>query len=288
MCNKNVAQHKNKVPLMKQAILIVILFCSFTTLTSAQIYDPNPPTTIDGASIRQNKKKLDIGKMRFGAYVAPIVTWMQPTSTKDEDGNYKVRSNGSKMGYMWGLMAEYYFAENYGIATGFHLSREGGEIITDLIPSSATPTNTVKYANMKYNLQYLDLPFALKLRSDEFKNKMSIFAQVGLTLKINISKKSSYIINYYDETGTLKSVDGDNEILKGALAINPVLLELNLGAGIEYPITNKLSFYTGIFFNNGFLPDVTNPENYSLQYKGTFKDGTVRLNSFALRVGIFF
>jgi len=46
-----------------------------------------------------------------------------------------------------------------------------------------------------------------------------------------------------------------------------------------------------LFFNNGFAPDATNPEKYDgsrLGYQGTFRDGNVRLNNFALRVGLFF
>jgi len=43
-----------------------------------------------------------------------------------------------------------------------------------------------------------------------------------------------------------------------------------------------------VFFNNGFAPDMTNPDKYELNYAGTFKDGHTRLNNFALRLGLYF
>lgn len=270
---------------MKKTLVLTFITSLIALGATAQQYDGTAPTGLENTD---KAHRIDVKKLHFGAYVAPTVTWMQPNSSKSEDQKYHVDGNGSKMGYLWGLMADYYFTENYGISTGFNLNRGGGEIITSLIHDSGPVANTVKYANFNYNLQYLDLPFALKLRSDEFKNGLSVFAQIGLTLKINISKKSRYIVNYYDENATYQTASGDNEILRGGLSINPILLEMNVGGGIEYPITDKLSFYTGIFFNNGFLPDVTNPENYSLGYNGSFKDANTRLNNFALRVGIFF
>ena len=70
------------------------------------------------------------------------------------------------------------------------------------------------------------------------------------------------------------------------------MLQMNIGAGAEYPISNKLTAYAGLFFNNGFTPDATAPQKYDsekLGYgKGEFKDGNTRLNNFALRIGLFF
>lgn len=65
---------------------------------------------------------------------------------------------------------------------------------------------------------------------------------------------------------------------------------MNLGAGAEYDLGHNMKGYAGIFFNNGFLPDATKPNNYKLGTYGNlpFTDGNVRLNSFSLRIGIYF
>ena len=235
--------------------------------------------------------KIDVNKIRFGAMVAPTITWMYPTTSTSDDGKYKVSSDGSKVGYMWGLMAEYYFANNYAIVSGFEINSQGGKINTystaDIGPSN--PTNTVISTHFDYRLQYIEIPVALKLISDELpKNGARIYGQVGLTLGINISRIATYNVVYFDENGVSQTASGNNQKLTGSLAVPPAMLQLNVGLGVEYPIASKLMFYTGLFFNNGFLPDATNPKNYTLGYKGSFSDGNTRLNNIALRLGLFF
>jgi len=271
-------------------IFLPILFAILTaTSVSAQKYEyvdvPNTPERT-----AYNKSSLDLNHVRFGAYFAPTITWMHPTASTSDDGHYHVTSKGSKVGYCWGLVAEYYFAPNYGISTGFNIDQEGGKIVTGYTASvDPTQPNTVLNTSFDYKLQFLEIPFALKLRSDELgKNGIRVFGQIGLTAAINISKKATYSVDYTDQSGNEKNVSADNQILKGALSVPPILLQLNVGAGIEYPITEKMYFYTGLFFNNGFLPDATNPENYTLGYRGSFTDANTRLNNFALRVGLFF
>lgn len=238
--------------------------------------------------------KIDIRKTRFGLVVAPNISWMKPTSTKSNDRLYNIESGGSNIGFSWGLMADYFFTSNYGIATGFQLNTTGGiieatyDINNNNIPSTQ---NIVKNARFDYKLQYLEIPFGLKLLSDELSGGVKVFGNIGVTLGINLSKKATYEVVYTDTANGVsidRTVSGDNEKLRGGLAITPVLFQLNLGGGLEYPLTDKLSFYAGIFFNNGFTPDVTTPKEIDLDYKGSFSDGNTRLNNVSLRLGIFF
>ncbi len=235
--------------------------------------------------------RINVNKIHFGIYIAPDISWMHPTSTKSDDGNYYVNSKGGKAGYMWGLMMDYYFAPNYAIATGFDINSSGGRITTAYNPNlvSTSTANSVLNTDFDYKLQYLEIPFALKLRSDPINNDgLKIYGQIGLTAAINISRKASYTVDYNDAGGNYRTLQGDNEKLTGSLAVAPIILQLNLGAGIEYPLTPKLHFYSGLFFNNGFLPNTVSPKNYDMGYAGTFTDGYVRLNSLSLRVGLFF
>lgn len=274
---------------MKKLLLPLIFALLIVEQASAQKYEyVDVPNTPEGNV--QRGSMLDLNRVRFGAYFSPTITWMHPTASTSDDGHYHVVSKGSKVGYCWGLIAEYYFAPNYGITTGFNVDQEGGKINTTYT-SAVDPTqpNTVLNTSFDYRLQFLEIPFALKLRSDALgKNGIRVFGQIGLTAAINISKKATYDVEYTDQTGTDRTVSADNQLLKGALSVPPIMLQLNVGAGIEYPITEKMSFYTGLFFNNGFLPDATAPQNYTLGYKGSFTDANTRLNNFALRVGLFF
>jgi hypothetical protein len=232
---------------------------------------------------------IDVNRLRFGAYFAPNVSWMKPTSGKTDNGVYRVRSNGSRVGYTWGLMMDYFFAENYGISTGFQINNTGGSIRTNRLETDSV-ANTVYNSDFKYSLQYLEIPFQLKLLSDPIAsaNDLSVFGQIGLTAGFNIGKKATYEVGYTDMYGGYQTIEGDKEKLSGSFTIAPFMLQLNIGGGIQKPISEKMDFYFGLFFNNAFLPDVTNPNEYDLDYNGKFSDGNIRLNSFAFRLGLFF
>jgi hypothetical protein len=224
-------------------------------------------------------RTLEMKSLRFGAYFAP---------NKSTDGLYRVRSGGSKVGFTWGLMADYFFAENYCISSGFQINTTGGNLEVNRIASDTLP-NTVTDASFNYSLQYLELPFQLKLLSDPIlDSRLKIFGQIGLSAGINIGKKATYDVLYTNAQGVFQKISEEKEKLRGSTSIAPVTLQLNIGAGIQRPLTEKLSFYFGLFFNNGFAPDATNPKEYDLRYSGSFSDGNIRLNSFVFRFGILF
>ena len=279
---------------MTKAYFLLFLCLGLINNAFAQQYENEPlpatPPTRSNYTTTYNNSRININKLRFGAYFAPAVSWLQPTASKSDDGNYFVSSNGAKPGYTWGLMADYFFAPNYGIATGFNINTIGGNLINSATSKLDTTTaNTVKYANFDYTLQFIEIPLALKLQSDPLSAKgLRIFGQIGLTLAINIGRKIDYTVNYNDNNGLPAVASGNNEKLEGTLAVPPVMIQMNLGAGLEYPIRQKLAFYFGLFFNNGFLPSAVNPQNYTLDYTGSFSSTNTRLNSFAFRFGMFF
>jgi len=281
---------------MAKTYFLLLLCLGLLSNAFAQQYEneplpePAPTHSHHTSNNAYNNGRIDINKLRFGAYFAPSIGWMHPTSSKSDDGNYFITSNGSKFGYAWGLMADYFFAENYGISTGFNINTSGGTLINTATSKLDTfKANTVKYANFDYSLQFIEIPFALKLRSDAISDRgLRIFGQIGLTLGINISRKVDYTVNYNDASNTPSVASGSNEKLQGTLAVPPVMLQMNLGGGIEYPIKQKLAFYFGLFFNNGFLPSAVSPQNYTMDYTGIFTGTNTRLNSLAFRFGLFF
>jgi hypothetical protein len=218
---------------------------------------------------------------------------MKPTASTDDEKVFNVSNNGSKIGFTYGLMADYFFAENYGIATGIQINQTGGKILaTNRTPRAANLDERVVKAEFDYRLQYLEIPLALKLRTDEF-NGFRFFGQLGVTAGFNIGKKADYDVEYFRSGATVANDTSGTKIkLTGSLGhIAPLMFQMNIGAGAEYPISNKLSFYIGLFFNNGFAPDATKPnlfEEDKLGYRGEFRDASTRLNNFALRLGLFF
>lgn len=270
---------------MKKLIFIAICGIGLASNVYGQKYEYGPEQPMRGGA--------ELKKARFGLFVAPNISWMKPTANKSDDKLYLVDNPGNKIGFSWGLMIDYFFSDNYGIATGFQLTSTGGKMNVERNPNVAAPAaaNIVQSANFDYKLQYLEIPFGLKLLSDELSSGIRVYGQVGVCAGIGISKKANYDVTYSDTNSAgatvSKTVAGEDEKIQGT-GISPVMLHMNLGAGIEYPISAKMSFTAGIYFNNGFVPDVTNPKEFDLDYKGKFSDGNTRLNSVGLRIGIFF
>ncbi|MFT4061565.1 MAG: porin family protein [Edaphocola sp.] len=228
---------------------------------------------------------IDTKQFRFGVFVAPTIAWMKPTTDKTDDGSYAPTSEGSKVGFTYGLMAEYNFQENYAVVTGLQINMGGGKINSEYLGSNTT--SQVQSASFNYRLNYFEIPVALKLRTDNISG-FRFFGQLGLTTGFNIAKKATYDVKYYDDAGDLQTASGQNEKIKGTLAIAPIMFTMNIGAGAEYPLNDKLAAYFGLFFNNGFAPDATNPEKYKMAYGLGFGDANTRFNNFALRLGLFF
>lgn len=256
-----------------------LLICSATTLLFLQA------SPLFAQETTASVTNIDSKKFRFGVFVAPTMSWMRPTTDKTDDGQYAPKNNGSKLGFTYGLMAEYNFAENYAIVTGLQVNMTGGKITSNYLGSEKT--SVVTAADFNYRLNYLEIPVGLKLRTDPISG-FRFFGQLGLTTGFNIAKKATYTVNYLDGNNKAQVSKGENEKIKGTLAIAPVMFTMNIGAGAEYPINNKLAAYVGLFFNNGFAPDATNPNKYTMPYGLSFKDGNTRLNNFALRLGLFF
>lgn len=267
---------------MKSLITVLLASCVLTSTTlHAQDYEIIEPVS--------SNSKIDVKKLKFGIFFAPTISWMKPTASKSDDGTYMVESLGSKMGYTWGLMIDYFFTENYGLYTGSQINTSGGKILASYPAHLLPGPNTVYKADFNYTVQYLEFPFNFKFKTDEIgKTDYKAFAQLGLTAGFNIGKRANYTVHYTDEHTNMKTATGSRERLAGGLTMAPMMLQLNVGAGLERPITDKLVAYAGIFFNNGLLPDATNPKEFKLGYNGTFGDGKVRLNNFALKLGIFF
>lgn len=248
-----------------------------------------PEATDEYVEVDETKPSMDIEKVRIGAYLSPNISWMHPTSSKSSDGDFYVGSNKNIVGFSWGLMADYFFTENYGFATGFQLNNTGGNIVVSRKIAGDTSMNFVQDADFTYRVQYLEIPFCLKLKSDEVANGIKIFGQIGLSAGFNIGKKATYNVKYWDtDLNTWNTAKGDKEKLYGSFTVAPMNLQMNVGLGVEKKISRKMDFYFGVFFNNGFLPDATKPEELNLDFKGRFSDGNVRLNNLSFRFGLFF
>jgi hypothetical protein len=148
----------------------------------------------------------------------------------------KVDNGGSKMGYNFGLLVDYFFGDNYAITSGLTINTTGGKL--EYLSSG---NNTVE-ARQRYNLRYIEIPMGLKLRSEDLK-RMNIYGRFGLSPQLNIMAKDN------DDNGISDEVK---------------LLDLgyHIGGGIEYSVGGKNALVFGLLFNNGFM-DTTKRNGYN-------------------------
>lgn len=163
------------------------------------------------------------GDTRLSFVLSPQISWIK----SDMD---RVNNGGSKMGYNFGLLVDYFFGDNYAITSGLTINTTGGKL--EYLSSG---NNTVE-ARQRYNLRYIEIPMGLKLRSEDLK-RMNIYGRFGLSPQLNIMAKDN------DDNGISDEVK---------------LLDLgyHIGGGIEYSVGGKNALVFGLLFNNGFM-DIT-------------------------------
>ena len=197
--------------------------------------------------------------IRLGAHIDPIVTWFSPRTSN-------IERDGARLGYNGGLIVETYFKPNYAFVSGLSLTSLGGNLMyTDSASLSTSSGNNVIIPNnttVAYNLTYLSIPVALKLKSNEI-GYITYYAQMGFTPQFNIGSRA---------TSTDDLLNKDNV----SKEINLFNLSYFFGGGIEYNIGGQTSLITGIFFNNGFI-DVFSSSHHKAV-----------VNFFNFRIGMMF
>ncbi|MGK6350009.1 outer membrane beta-barrel protein [Parapedobacter sp. DT-150] len=185
----------------------------------------------------------------LGITFSPHLGWMR---YGDADG-YESRP---KLGYAYGLLADFAFTENYYFSTGLLINTLNSEM------EYADPTaNTVPGADLthSYRLQYAEIPLSLKLKST-MRYFRSYYGQFGFTggLKLNAKEKMP-------GASSRTSLGDDADFFR---------LALQIGGGVEWQLDHNLVMVTGLTFNNGFTRVI--------------KQGEPRNSYVAFNFGIFF
>jgi len=179
-------------------------------------------------------------RVSLGLTFSPNVSWLRY-------GNRATVDKKSEFGYGYGLLADFSLAENYAFSTGF--------LINNLKASSELGPD---YISTKYDLQYVEIPFGLKLRSTQ-RYYRSYYGQFGFTGGIKMSADKT--------VGNEEKVDLKSDA-------KTFRLGLQIGGGVEWQLDHNLRMMTGITFNNGF--------------KEVLRDGNAKNSYLAFNFGIFF
>ena len=197
-------------------------------------------------------------KLKFSVNVAPQFAWL---NSDDRD----VDPDGSIFHMQAGLQMDYFFAENYAFALGFAINNLGGNLRyadSTTFLSKGEMLLVEPGQSVKLNMQYIDVPLGLKLKTEEL-GYVTLFFQLGFNPMFNINAKA---------TSTDASMDRE-DIRE---SINLFSLGYHLGIGAEYKLGGSTALIGGLQWTGG-LTDVTDNDR-----------ANVRLNALSINLGILF
>lgn len=206
--------------------------------------------------------------MRFGFEVSPFISWLSSDLKT-------VKNDGANLGLQIFMNGEFYFREFYAIKTGLGLSfRNGGKLLHTqagvIFPNSPLSNEGFREmpanSSVRYKLQYVEIPFAFRMRTQEI-GYTRFYAELPMfTLGICTQAR-----------GDLGLADGDNEnIAKDTRWLN---LSWGLGGGMEYALSSSTSLIGGLYYQQG-MTDVVSKTDVN-------RSKNV-LNKLVLRMGVMF
>jgi hypothetical protein len=191
---------------------------------------------------------------RLGLTAHPTIGWVKPKVGK---------SNGVSLGFSYGLLGDFNFAENYSFATGLTITTINGRSTEAFTDNSAGAVPVQGINEYKYKLQYLEIPLTVKLKTAKM-GDVRWYGQFGLSNDFKLG----------DKLDTKSS--GHPDIIDADADVTFYRAGLILGAGGEFDIAGNTSIFAGLTYNNGFT-DITKNNN-----------SNVRNHYLGINFGIFF
>jgi len=175
----------------------------------------------------------------FGLKAAPQISWMRPNTDS-------YTSEGAKIGFAWGFIAEFNFTENHCIATGFNMQFNGGKL---KFPGMQTTGSDTLYGDISrnYALKYIEVPLTLKMRTNAI-NNMKYFGRIGLGTAFKIGAKAT------DEFTAGLTSPGEKANYDDIAFVRESLI---VGMGVEYQPKGGPVLGAELSFNNGFTNILT-------------------------------
>lgn len=207
---------------------------------------------------------------RFGFTASPAISWYAPD-------HKQVESEGLRFSFNYGALVDIVMGNNerYAIATGLTINIGGGKL------KGIDPENPNSYSILTSNVQYLEIPIGLKLRSNESASNLTFYGNLGLVNGFRIRARAH--LDYYDSEEDLQITETNikfkdmNFFPANAEKVNVYQLGLHFEAGTEFRISDNTSLVGGLYFRNGF----------SNVIKDTDNERVVQRN-FGLRIAVMF
>jgi len=210
---------------------------------------------ITGTLLSQEKK------VALGLGISPTMNWFKA----DSEG---ISSDGSTIGFSYGLITDFNFGENYALASGIFINSFGGK----LQETHSDTSGVARIDKVKYHFQSILIPITLRMKTKE----IGYFRYYGL-----FGFNPEFIINA-DKDIDPEGGDSQNDV--GAMSeVSNFNFSLVLGIGLMYNLSGTTNFVLGISYNNGFIDMLSGSAGVSNDVE---KKATT--NQIALNLGVLF
>jgi hypothetical protein len=245
---------------MKKIVLICLLLTGTRLVVFAQTVDstviqttktvirtndpavaPKTDSTYSTPSVHSNASSDTRTGVQLGIRFAPGFSF----NTLDANGVYSnVTPNLSAIRLSGGLIADFFFIENYAFSTGLWYTIKRSAFDNLPLGSSSVPGEPTPTGSSEYNLQYLQIPVSLKLFTNEVAPDTRVYFQVGTTLDAKLAEKAK---NKSNNILYQASISQDVKVYK------PFDVSLLLGAGVEFRMGENTTAFGGITYNRGLI-----------------------------------
>ncbi len=196
----------------------------------------------------------DFQKIRFGVQVKPNVSWFKSK-------NANAMSDGVRVNWGAGIVADFHFAELYSFSTGLTVDNQSGKLTyTEKVFNDKDDQWTIVEYQRKYSLRYIEVPILLKLQTKEI-GYMTYFLNVGMGLSANWAATASGDRNLKYIHGTDDQGDLDWHVQNERVEETKINVRddfklfrtsVIVGGGVEYNVNSGTSIIIGVSYNGGF------------------------------------
>ena len=175
-------------------------------------------------------------QVKIGIQFSPNLSWQ-----RIDDATKTLSNKGMSLKTGGGAFVDYEFSDNYAFHSGLFYTTKGSGVKFQF------PTDTsggVKDTAIKMSLQYLQIPVAIKLFTNEIGTDMRMYFVVGGTINTNLTAKFN---------GDKSYTNSSQEAVEYKKSINFFGLSSLVSAGVEMQLGGETWVFGGVTYNRGLL-----------------------------------
>ncbi len=216
-------------------------------------------------------------EIKFSVLTGPGISWIASNDNQ-------IASSGIKLAYKAHVQAEYWFNDRYAFTGGIGLSlgqgghlefNQGGDLWKEAELSDTKYKNLPDHATLGYRMNYIDLPFGFKLRTNEFGRFRFYVHAPEFAICLRTRARGTI------EAPPLPDTEGE-DIRK---MVSFFGLFYGIGLGGEMRISSDVSLVGGLRFYQSFTDLTDDSGRYT---DGSREDSKGILSSLDIRFGVIF